>query len=147
MSRRFWRLGVLALAMLGGATAPSTAAAQSGPTELTFSRRVPDKQRLIAPPALSEAALNGRILWVQRCALCHDPVTSSGRAPGPWLDKQTVGARGEARVRERIAMGSTTMPGFQYALQPTQVDNLIAFLNTVSPDERPPAAQRTGAQP
>ena len=48
----------------------------------------------------------GRVLWVQRCALCHDGVGQpSYRTVGPWLDADTVKALGEPALRAIIAAG------------------------------------------
>ena len=34
-------------------------------------------------------------------------------------------------------MGSARMPGWQYTLEPAEIDQVIAFLKTVTPDQRP----------
>ena len=34
-------------------------------------------------------------------------------------------------------MGSARMPGWQYTLEPGQVAQVIAYLKTVTPDQRP----------
>ena len=97
-----------------------------------------DLKKAVSEPALAEAELNGKKLFVQRCALCHDllgqPATST---VGPWVDGETVKARGEAAVRQQIMNGSRRMPGWRYTLDSTQVDQVIAYLKTVTPDQRP----------
>ena len=34
----------------------------------------------------------------------------------------------EAAVRQQILKGSTNMPGFQYALEPKELDDMIGYL-------------------
>jgi len=92
-----------------------------------------DMKKLVVPPPLSETELAGRRLFVQRCSVCHDPPG----AWGPWLDQGTVTAAGEPRVRDVIMTGSRRMPGWQYTFEPAQVDQIIAFLKTVTPDKKP----------
>ena len=102
-----------------------------------------DLAELTTPPALSADELTGRRLFVQRCYLCHDPVGQPrGRAPGPWLDHARVTARGDSGMRDYILQGSDRMPGFQYQLEGAQVDQIIAFLKTVTLDDRPDTAER-----
>jgi mono/diheme cytochrome c family protein len=95
-----------------------------------------DMRKVVAPPALSETELEGRRLLVQRCAYCHD---QGGRSAAPWLDKQRITTTGEDRFREKILKGSRTMPGWQYALSTEQVDQIMAFIKTVTPDQKPAA--------
>jgi mono/diheme cytochrome c family protein len=80
----------------------------------------------------------GEALFVQRCALCHlspDGWRKSGLAPsiGPSLNGilKDGSPEREAAVRERIRMGSQAMPGFQYGLDPKQLDRVIAYLKTL----------------
>jgi mono/diheme cytochrome c family protein len=41
--------------------------------------------------------------------------------------------------------GSQRMPAWQYTLQPSQIDSVIAYLKTVTPDQRPkPGGTVTG---
>ena len=82
-------------------------------------------RKLAAASTLSETELAGRRLFVQRCAICHDPVGQPlGRTPGPWLDEQTFASGGEPAARTLIESGSRRMPGFRYALTTTQVDHI-----------------------
>jgi mono/diheme cytochrome c family protein len=86
------------------------------------------------PPskALSSAALAGKKLFVQRCSVCHLPALPSYSAYGPLLDRKLVASRGEAAIRERILHGSSRMPGWQYTLQPAEIDEIIGYLQTLS---------------
>jgi mono/diheme cytochrome c family protein len=86
-----------------------------------------DMRAFIAPLALNETELKGRKLFAQRCANCHGGTT---QRPGPPLGQQTVERRGESFIREKARKGSMTMPGFEYTLEPVQIDQIIAFLKT-----------------
>jgi mono/diheme cytochrome c family protein len=96
---------------------------------------------LAASNQLSEVELAGRRLFAQRCGLCHDPVGQM-RVSGPWLDRELLVTKGEAAARQYIEQGSRRMPGFKHSLTAAQVDHLIAFLNTVTPEQRPKTANR-----
>ena len=100
------------------------AAAQKGGANLT------EQQRL------------GRQILAQSCAVCHLPSGPGAKTYGPALNKSTLPEDDDA-IRQTILEGNTRMPGFQYFLQPTQVDAIIAYLRTVPAPARPaPAAQR-----
>jgi mono/diheme cytochrome c family protein len=103
----------------------------------TVERERYETRVFMAPLTLTEAQLNGRRIVAQRCANCH---AGNPRQPGPPLGKQVVETRGEAFIRDKVNKGSTLMPGFQYALQPVQIDDIIAFLKTYTPPVRSLAA-------
>jgi len=133
-------VGLVALALTVVQDQPSPLQpGQGGHTEPKVVRREADMRQLVAPPSLSDVELKGRLLVAQRCSVCHDPRGSlqPGRTFGPWLDRNVITTAGEARIRQTIAAGSRRMPGFQYALEPTQMDQIIAFLKTISPDQKP----------
>src|SRR4029077_20454600 len=84
-----------------------------------------------ARPALNEQQRRGGALFVQNCAFCHMPSNQKKRLgiQGPTLE----GVYGEDAetdaLRQFIQQGVPgKMPGFRYALEPKQVDDLIAFL-------------------
>lgn len=93
-------------------------------------REVYDMPAAMALPSLGEAEVKGRALFAQRCANCHG---GTRQRPGPLLGKPTVEKLGEMAFREKVRQGSTMMPGFQYALQPIQIDQIAAFLKTFTP--------------
>jgi mono/diheme cytochrome c family protein len=129
-----WALILGGLVMGEGATQ-----AQSLPV---VTKTVYDMKKVAEPPTLTADEAQGRKLFVQRCALCHDPLGQpSGVVSGPWLDQTTVTRRGEDHLRKTIMAGIRRMPGWQYTLQPTQVGQVIAYLRTVSPDRRPDAVK------
>lgn len=107
---------------------PRSQAQQAGPKVV---RGDYDMRKVVIPPPLSESELKGRRLFFGRCAICHI------RPVGPWVDQQTVKALGEAAVHEKIAKGSQQMPGQQYSLEATQIDQIIDFLKKVTPDQKP----------
>ena len=86
-----------------------------------------DMEKLVVPPALSDTQLKGRSLFTQRCAYCHEQrgVINIGN--------DHIEATGEANARQRILEGlPRQMPGFQYTLELSQVDQILAFLKTVT---------------
>ena len=97
-------------------------------------RTVYDMPEVVTPPALSEDALAGWKLFVQRCAICHDPLgqPSFPASLGPVLSETNVRELGAETVREIIMVGSVRMPGWQYTLSPEQIGQVIAYLNTVT---------------
>ncbi len=91
-------------------------------------------------PASADVA-EGRRLFQQKCALCHVPAVRGKDPYGPKLSKAQV-SRSEAAVREMVRTGIGRMPGFQYTLQPPQIDAIVAFLRTLdTPPERVLTAQ------
>jgi len=137
----FRNLTLFATLALGAATG-LIAVQNPAPDDIVILQRDYDMRALLSAPPLSEQALRGRALWLQRCAYCHDGVgTPTYKTLGPWLDVETLRPEREASVRQFIATGSTRMPGFRYTLQPEQVDQLIAFLKSVTPDQKPTAEQ------
>jgi len=97
-----------------------------------------DMRQAVTPPPLSPVQMAGKKLFVQRCALCHDllgqPATTT---VGPWIDVEIVKARGEDAVRQKIVNGSRRMPGWRYTFEPQQIESVIAYLKTVTPDQKP----------
>ena len=89
-----------------------------------------------SPPAaekLSEEARRGEGLFLQRCSLCHLPRKLKFGSPaviGPSLSGQFKDASADQMkiLRGFILKGGPDMPGFQYGLEPKEVDDLIAYL-------------------
>lgn len=88
---------------------------------------------------LTAQARRGEGLFLQRCSLCHLPKSQPAKAPpsvlslGPSLSTLLQGAtpQKERSVREFIQKGSPRMPGFQYGLEPQELDDLMSFLKTL----------------
>lgn len=133
---------LLALAAL------AVVAAQGSNPDVRVITRDYDMHGLHPQPTPSDAVLRGRAVWLQRCAYCHDGVGQpTYRTMGPWIDVSRLQALGDARVRAKIADGSPRMPSFKYTLDNDDVDHLLAFLQTVTPDRKPTADQLAGSAP
>jgi mono/diheme cytochrome c family protein len=86
-----------------------------------------DMVKLVAPSGLEDTELRGRRLFVQRCAYCHE------RRGEINIGADRIEESGDTTVRERILEGlPRQMPGFQYTLDVEQVNQIIAFLKTVT---------------
>jgi mono/diheme cytochrome c family protein len=104
-----------------------------------------DMHQLVAPPTLADDAQDGRLLFVQKCAYCHDGVGSpTYLTMGPWLGGEVVTNLGEDNVKSFITNGDVRMPAFRYNLTTEQIDHVIAFLKTVPSDQEPTAKQLAG---
>src|SRR5216683_2533007 len=82
-------------------------------------------------PALNEQQRRGEALFVQNCPLCHVPSNQKKRLgiQGPVLQGLFTEDTDEDALHQVIQQGiPEKMPGFRYALEPKQIDDLIAFL-------------------
>jgi len=105
----------------------------------TSLRAQPRQERAFWPSYdLSEQERTGESLFFQNCAICHlprfDKSAFASNLPAVYRSLEGV-FRGAApgtdeRVRETILKGSIRMPGFQYTLEPHEIDDLIAYLKT-----------------
>jgi mono/diheme cytochrome c family protein len=92
----------------------------------------------VTPPTatkLSDEERRGEGLFLQRCSICHLPRKLKFGSPpvvGPILSGQFKDAAPEQMkiLRGFILKGGPDMPGFQYGLEPREVDDLIAYLKT-----------------
>jgi len=89
-----------------------------------------------ASQKLTPQELRGENLFLQRCSLCHLPRKLKFGSPpviGPILAGQFKDATPEGlkTLRNFILKGGPDMPGFQYGLEPKQIDDLIAYLKTM----------------
>ena len=90
-------------------------------------------------PNLSEQEKRGKHLFLQRCSICHlshytksDPAgypPNSGRGLVGVL--KGAAPEKEQAVRDLILKGTVNMPGFQYGLEPKDLDELVAYLKTL----------------
>jgi mono/diheme cytochrome c family protein len=85
---------------------------------------------------LNEQEKRGEGLFLQRCSLCHLPRKLKFGSPpvvGPSLSGQFKDATPDQQkiLRGFILKGGPDMPGFQYGLEPKEVDDLVAFLKTL----------------
>ena len=84
-------------------------------------------------PVLNEQQRRGEALFVQNCPLCHVPSNQKKRMgiQGPVLQGMFGEDANEDALRQYIQQGvPDKMPGFRYALEPKQIDDLIAYLKT-----------------
>jgi mono/diheme cytochrome c family protein len=82
---------------------------------------------------LGENETRGKGLFLQRCSICHLPQLPGRKPPvGPALSGylQSPTPEKQAAARQKIVDGSPAMPGFRYALQSKDVDDIIAYLKT-----------------
>jgi mono/diheme cytochrome c family protein len=88
------------------------------------------------PAKLTEQETRGENLFRQRCSLCHLPRKLKFGSPaviGPDLAGlfKEAGPDKMKLLKGSILKGSPNMPGFQYGLEPKEVDDLIAYLKTL----------------
>jgi mono/diheme cytochrome c family protein len=88
-----------------------------------------------SPAKLNEQETRGENLFRQRCSLCHLPRKLKFGSPaviGPDLTGlfKEAGPDKMKLLRGTILKGGPNMPGFQYGLEPKEVDDLIAYLKT-----------------
>ena len=89
-----------------------------------------------SPAKLSEQETRGENLFRQRCSLCHLPRKLKFGSPavvGPDLTGlfKEAGPDKMKLLTSSILKGSPNMPGFQYGLEPKEVEDLIAYLKTL----------------
>ena len=92
-------------------------------------------------PALTEQQKVGEGLFVNNCSLCHLPhkegnpkSTEEGTSYGPSLKGLFRGAKpvlNDQVARQFIMKGTQKMPGFQYSLDPKEIDSIIAYIKTL----------------
>jgi len=117
-------VGILVLAMFYS-PGPRLLLAQNAPAAAPSS-----------PPKLSEQETRGENLFRQRCSLCHLPRKLKSGSPaviGPDLTGLFKEASPDKLklLTGSILKGGPDMPGFQYGLEPKEIEDLIAYLKTL----------------
>jgi mono/diheme cytochrome c family protein len=85
---------------------------------------------------LSDQERRGEGFFLQRCSLCHLPRKLKFGSP-PVIGPSLAGLFKDAApdqmkvLRGFILKGGPNMPGFQYGLEPREIDDLIAYLKTL----------------
>lgn len=100
-------------------------------------------QQAAGNESLSGSELRGKKVFLQRCSICHLPPLyrpASVKPYGPVLDGYLRNPQFEALARTAIREGTPRMPGFQYGLQASEIDDVIAYLKTL---KAPPAAAKS----
>jgi mono/diheme cytochrome c family protein len=104
-----------------------------------------DMEKLAHEPRVSETVFRGRVLWVQKCAFCHDGLGQpTYKTMGPWIDQEMVKLLTDDVIKIIVQSGTARMPAFKYALNATQLDDLLNFLKTVPASAAPTPAQLVG---
>jgi len=86
---------------------------------------------------LNEQQKRGEGLFLQRCSICHFPKEVKPKTEpsvGPDLSgllKDDKSGNKQKAVRQYILNGGPNMPGFQYGLEPKEVDDLIAYMKVL----------------
>jgi mono/diheme cytochrome c family protein len=146
---------IIALALSAGALLAqgmNTPAAPAGPAApnsgVKVQTRPYDIAALVKPHGLPDNVYRGRAIFMQRCAYCHDGVGQpSYNTLGPFLDPDLLAPIGDAGVRMFITQGTDNMPGFQYALTPAQIDDVVAYVKTIPSSAKPTEDQLAGRLP
>lgn len=142
-------------ALLLGATPVAHAQERSGAGEKPLDeqksapvqvlKREYDLRRLTHEAAVPPPVFRGRVLWVQKCAFCHDGLGQpTYKTMGPWLDGDLVRTLSDKVIRVVVKNGSANMPAFKYGLSEAQLDDILAFLKTVPASDKPTPAQLAG---
>ena len=82
-----------------------------------------------------EKTIKGEKLFLQRCSLCHLGVPPFFKTYAPLLHKEVVATMGEDAMQKIIMDGSPKMPAWKYSLRPADIDNILAYLKTVTKEE------------
>jgi mono/diheme cytochrome c family protein len=81
----------------------------------------------------ASAQLEGRRLYTQACLVCHAKPQLTAVLYGPALSKESLGGQEEV-MREVISNGTPRMPGYKYHFTPAEIDSIVQYLKTVSPE-------------
>ena len=98
-----------------------------------------------AKPLTSTQKLGQRV-FQQRCGICHEQARPGFTTYGPVLYKDLV-IGSEDAIKEQIRSGSAKMPGFKLGLQPSEIDAIVEYLQTVPKPPKvtaPAAGDMTG---
>ena len=98
--------------------------------EVANQGRAPVKLATLTPQEKS-----GEAVFYQRCSICHLPPlvgqAQGARLPfGPLLYGIVSTGQMETRARQAIRNGGAQMPGFQYAIQAQDIENIVAYLKS-----------------
>jgi mono/diheme cytochrome c family protein len=100
----------------------------------------------VSAQKLNETQALGQRLYTQHCGVCHTKPTIVSPYYGPALSKENINNNEDA-LREFIKLGTERMPGFQYTLEPRQIDAIVQYLKTVEPrTDAGPSAPRPAAR-
>ena len=113
---------------------------------VTMAGRVSAQSHRAAPfedsSTLSDQEKRGKHIFLQRCSFCHlakytkesewsEPAAYPPMQPPLAGLLKGASADKEKGVREFILKGSEKMPGYQYGLEPRDMDDLIAYMKNL----------------
>jgi|SRR5579864_1870768 len=82
----------------------------------------------------------GRSLFKTTCASCHGqngtPTAVGKSLNAPDLGSKAVQTRTDAELQQTIANGKGNMPPFNGRLSDTQINSLVAYIRTFSPQRK-----------
>ena len=130
-------------AMQSNASGQPLDAQKSAPVQVLT--RDYDLDKLTHEPEVPETVFRGRVLWVQKCAFCHDGLGQpTYKTMGPWLDQDLVAALTDPATKVIIETGTAHMPAFKFGLTSSQLDDLLDLLKSVPASAKPTPAQLAG---
>jgi len=91
-------------------------------------------QQPVRPAATPSELESGKKWFVQRCSVCHLPPLGPAepRSYARSLTGVVKSPETETAARLVIQRGiPSRMPGFQYGLQPHELDSIVAYLRTL----------------
>ena len=125
---RHFSMGVATVALVAGMMVQSAEAASKKPADIQ----------------------EGHRLFQQACSVCHSPTAheqTPALAEAPALTKEAVAGR-DRDILDVIKNGrDKKMPGFKYALKDQEIDQIVAYLNTVSAITGPAVPKPLPAKP
>jgi high-affinity iron transporter len=91
---------------------------------------------LLAPPAGAADLENGKKIYTESCARCHGAEGKGDGAmatyldpkPANFTDKELMGQRTDAQLKEVILKGKAAMPAYEGTLGDSDVDDVVAQL-------------------
>ena len=108
----------------------------SGPVDGLLAQDNPGRKPSAQDKTMSDSQTRGEGLFLQRCSLCHLPRIYKFGSP-PVVGPSLIGAFKSASpdqekiLRQFIQRGTADMPGFQYGLDPRNMDDLVSYLKTL----------------
>ena len=91
--------------------------------------------------SLNETQKQGRLLFQQRCPICHSAVMITQRPYAPVLFQGRV-VGNEDNVRQTIENGRPgRMPAFKYGLSSSEINAIVQYIKTVPPQPTPAGAR------
>jgi streptogramin lyase/mono/diheme cytochrome c family protein len=95
-----------------------------------------------ASAPLNDVQESGMQLFQRRCQICHTYPTLTAKQSFARVLYNDIVEGNEASARATISKGRPgEMPGFQYGLEPEEIDSIVEYLKTL---EEPPKPRSTG---